>query len=96
MYKADHVNGLDETTGSEVPLFHPRRDRWESHFEVDAETGSINGKTPAGRATVNRLQMNSPLPLEARKQWMRSGCFLDRQPSKSGNLPLTNRGPILV
>jgi hypothetical protein len=42
-----------------VRLFHPREDRWEEHFRVAAESGTIEGLTPIGRATVMRLGMNS-------------------------------------
>jgi hypothetical protein len=69
--KSDYVTGMDETTQSEVLLFNPRRDAWEEHFEVDEGSGAIRGRTPVGRATVARLEMNSPTQLAARRQWMR-------------------------
>ncbi len=75
LFKADHLTGADAATGLEVRLFHPRQDRWDDHFQLDAETGSLQGLTPVGRATVLRLQMNSPLQLEARRQWMCLGLF---------------------
>jgi hypothetical protein len=75
LFKADHLTGEDALTGMAVPLFHPRTDSWEAHFEIDTETGSIQGRTPTGRATVARLQLNSPLQLEARRQWVRLGLF---------------------
>ncbi len=73
--KSDHRTGLDEITGSDCPLFHPRHDQWDEHFLVDKETGAIQGLTPVGRAVVARLQMNSPVQLEARRMWMRLGLF---------------------
>ena len=73
--KADALTGVDETTGNEVPLFHPRRDAWDDHFRVDRGSGQIHGLTPVGRATVARLQMNRPLQLAARQQWARLGLF---------------------
>ncbi|TMQ33016.1 MAG: HNH endonuclease [Planctomycetota bacterium] len=73
--KSDHVSGTDDQTGNSVRLFHPRQDHWEEHFEIIAETGVIHGKTPIGRATVHRLEMNSPAQQEARRQWMRLGLF---------------------
>jgi len=31
-HKSDHTTGVDPETGRELPLFDPRRDRWERHF----------------------------------------------------------------
>jgi hypothetical protein len=73
--KSDRISAQDETTGSETPLFHPRRDRWQGHFRVDRDTGRIEALTAIGRVTATRLQMNSSLQLEARRQWMRLGLF---------------------
>jgi hypothetical protein len=73
--KSNHLTGLDETTQIGQRLFHPRRDRWDHHFLVNSDTGVIQGTTPSGRATVARLQMNTPQQLEARKVWMRLGLF---------------------
>jgi 5-methylcytosine-specific restriction endonuclease McrA len=30
--KGPNLSGLDPATGSIVPLFHPRSDRWANHF----------------------------------------------------------------
>ncbi len=73
--KSDHVSGWDDVSAAEVPLFHPRRDRWEDLFEADATTGTINGRTPAGRATVARLQMNGTVQQDARRLWARLGLY---------------------
>jgi hypothetical protein len=73
--KSDHLTGTDGETGSTVRLFHPRQDRWDEHFEVIPETGLIQGKTPIGRATVDRLEINNLVQQEARKQWMHLGLF---------------------
>jgi hypothetical protein len=73
--KADHLTGWDEITQSEVRLFQPRLDRWEAHFQVEQETGAIQGTTPVGRATIERLEMNRSSQLEARRLWMQLGLF---------------------
>jgi hypothetical protein len=76
LHKSDHLTGPDEAAqGGEVRLFHPRKDRWEEHFRVAEGTGVIEGLTPVGRATAARLQMNGPLQIDARRQWMRLGLF---------------------
>jgi hypothetical protein len=75
LHKSDRLTGMDDTTESESRLFHPRQDRWEEHFRIDRETGALQGLTPVGRASVSCLQINAPLQLEARRQWMRLKLF---------------------
>jgi hypothetical protein len=72
--KAAHLHRVDELTGVETPLYHPRQDRWEDHLQVMPD-GVIVGKTPVGRVTVRTLKMNAALQIEARRQWMRLGLF---------------------
>lgn len=58
LHKSDQTEAADPATGQLVPLFNPRVDSWEAHFcwrEYDAE-----GLTPTGRATIGKLQLNSP------------------------------------
>ncbi|HWX41043.1 MAG TPA: HNH endonuclease signature motif containing protein [Blastocatellia bacterium] len=76
VWKADHLTGVDGATQSAASLFNPRRDSWDYHFSVDVEEGLIQGLTPAGRATVNRLKMNAGLQVAARRQWIRLGLFV--------------------
>lgn len=73
--KSVHLDGSDPETGGVARLYHPRRDRWAEHFRIDATTGAVIGLSPSGRATVTRLQMNSPAQLTARRQWMRLDLF---------------------
>jgi len=75
LYKSDQLEGLDELTGEIVRLFHPRQDRWDEHCRIDMVAGSILGRTSTGRATVAILQMNRPIQLAARRQWMLLGLF---------------------
>lgn len=56
----DHSNGI-------VRLFHPRRDKWSQHFEIDMETGAIKPLTPEERVTVFLLQINDPERVMDRK-----------------------------
>jgi hypothetical protein len=69
------VNGSDPESEAVVRLFHPREDQWEDHFQVAPENGEIVGRTPIGRATVARLEINSAAQVAARQQWMRLGLF---------------------
>lgn len=60
---------VDDETGALVPLFNPRTDAWHEHFRYEPESGTVVGLTPAGRATVARLDLNDPRRLIARGYW---------------------------
>ncbi len=75
LFKADCREAPDPETGLTVPLFHPRDDVWSQHFAIDGPDGTIVGLSPVGRATIDRLRMNTQSQIEARKQWMRLGLF---------------------
>jgi hypothetical protein len=73
--KNNLVEATDRETQAVVRLFDPRQDSWDDHFRVDAESGLIAGITAIGRATVDRLNMNSRTQRRARLQWIRLGLF---------------------
>jgi hypothetical protein len=75
LWKSDHVSGTDPETGGETRLFHPREDGWDEHFRLDHETAMIVGLTSIGKASVNRLQMNSDAQATARRYWLRLGLL---------------------
>jgi HNH endonuclease len=75
LFKSDFETGQDEESQSESALFHPRRDIWDEHFQVDSESAEVVGITPVGRATVARLQVNRPRQLMARRRWILLGLF---------------------
>lgn len=52
------MEALDPATGDIVPLFHPRVQDWKEHFAWDDSGLVMYGLTPAGRATVECLQLN--------------------------------------
>jgi hypothetical protein len=60
-------------TGEVVPLFHPRRQRWSDHFRWSLDGIEIVGISPVGRVTVEALNMNHPLVVEARRRWVTVG-----------------------
>jgi hypothetical protein len=70
LHKSDATTIRDEIEARDVPLFHPRRDRWDDHFRFDSENAMIVGLTATGRVTVARLKLNSAFQLRARRQWM--------------------------
>jgi 5-methylcytosine-specific restriction endonuclease McrA len=57
LHKGPNLAGIDPDTGQMVPLFNPRTQRWEDHFDWD--DAWILGRTPVGRATVRVLAMNA-------------------------------------
>lgn len=59
-HKYNRTEATDPSDEALVPLFHPRRQNWESHFEWSEDYSRLVGITSTGRATVEMLQMNSP------------------------------------
>ena len=66
LHKGSDIASFDPATGELTLLYNPRKQQWESHFELDWATGRIHGKTPEGRATVQLLRMNHPERIEER------------------------------
>lgn len=64
LHKGPNLTGIDPDTGAVTELFHPRRQRWEDHFEWEGVY--IAGKSPAGRTTVRVLAINSEEQLDLR------------------------------
>jgi hypothetical protein len=52
------TTGRDPLTHQERPLFHPVQDVWAEHFAWTPEGQWIVAKTPIGRSTVERLDLN--------------------------------------
>lgn len=70
LHKGPNIAGIDHETGKFQPLFNPRTDNWNEHFQF---VGFIIGKkTPSGRATVNVLDLNAPRRLQLRAWLARS------------------------
>lgn len=74
-HKGPNIAGIDRVTSSTklVRLFHPRRHKWDYHFEWDG--ARLIGKTPIGRVTVNILAINDPGMMELRRELIREGVF---------------------
>jgi hypothetical protein len=65
-HKGPNLTGIDPESGNITPLFHPRNERWEAHFELRDVT--IVGLTPVGRATVQVLNMNAAERVQLRAE----------------------------
>ena len=57
-YKFTATFAIDLLTGELVPLFNPRKDDWNNHFQWTENFTIIKGRTPIGRATILRLKLN--------------------------------------
>ena len=76
LWKSNITTGWDTLTGQRVPLFNPRRDRWDEHFAVvGADNDRIVGHSPSGRATIDQLRMNAASQCEARRWWTKIDLF---------------------
>lgn len=69
--KGPNLVTLDPDTRALVPLFHPRRDPWDDHFEYHGS--HLFGKTSTGMATIRLLQMNSEERVELRTELQAAG-----------------------
>ena len=70
LHKGPNLAGIDADTGELAPLFNPRSDRWEEHFELRGSV--IVGLTPTGRTTVRVLDMNAPERVRLRASLFRA------------------------
>lgn len=57
LHKGANLTGIDPETNRVSTLFHPRRHRWEEHFEWRGIY--LTGTTAIGRTTVRVFNMNS-------------------------------------
>ena len=73
LHKGPNLSSVDPMSGDVVPLFHPRRDQWQEHFEL--RVALILGRTPTGRATVQLLQVNARRRVELRASLIADGSF---------------------
>jgi hypothetical protein len=72
-YKGMRTSAPDPITGTSVPLYNPRRQRWTDHFVWTDGGTRIEGLTPSGRATVEGLRLNRPVLTTARRAWIIAG-----------------------
>lgn len=72
-FKGPNIAGIDPQGQADVAiqLYHPRKDIWRDHFELDG--GVLVGKTPAARATIFVLRINEQQAIEFRELLLESG-----------------------
>jgi hypothetical protein len=72
-HKGSDIASIHPETGEVVALYHPRRDRWSSHFQLS--DGQFVPLTAIGRVTVRLLQLNHPDRVEERQRLIAAGRF---------------------
>jgi hypothetical protein len=72
-HKYDKMEAPDPVGGAPVPLYHPRRQRWEEHFAWSDDFTLIVGRTPTGRATVEALALNRSGVVNLRRLLLQHG-----------------------
>ncbi len=58
-HKGTDIASIDAETGLLQALFHPRRDNWPDHFELNPD-GVLLARTAAARVTIQLLRLNKP------------------------------------
>lgn len=72
-FKGSDITSVDPITGVIVPLFNPRSQIWEEHFQI--LEGEIVPITVAGRATARLLRLNLMSRIEVRKTLAQAGRY---------------------
>ena len=66
LHKGPNLAGIDPVGKKIEPLYHPRTQPWNDHFEFVGR--DVAGKTPCGRATVHVLGMNAQSRVNLRQE----------------------------
>lgn len=72
-FKSDAQTAIDPETGQRVPLYNPRAQDWNAHFQWSDNGTQLIGLTPIGRATISKLRINRDLAVRARERWVKAG-----------------------
>jgi hypothetical protein len=89
-HKGPNLAGLERigTASTLVPLFHPRRHKWDRHFRWSGPI--LVGRTPVGRVTIQVLDMNDPRASGPPRRADRRRTIS----TQTARAPLTEPGPI--
>lgn len=71
--KSDKTECFDPITKTTNPIFNPRTQNWNKHFEWSEGGAIILGKTPVGRGTVELLKLNDERVVAVRREWILAG-----------------------
>jgi hypothetical protein len=73
LHKGDRHTAQDLLTSAMTPLFNPRHEEWDEHFDWADEGVIIVGLTPTGRATLAALKLNRESLVASRRLWVSLG-----------------------
>ncbi|MEX2172796.1 MAG: HNH endonuclease [Pirellulaceae bacterium] len=73
LQKGPNLSAIDPASSSLVPLYQPRTNQWDDHFNLDG--ASIVGRTAIGRATVRLLQLNDRKRMRLRTLLLARGAW---------------------
>lgn len=76
--KGSQTTALEFDSQAEVPLFNPRVDEWDVHFEWNGDI--VVARTTIGKATIAALALNRPLIRGIRQEEAMRG----RHPPRKG------------
>jgi len=73
-FKGSDLSSVDwDEGGAIVPLFNPRQQSWDDHFQLDGLR--IVPLTAVGRVTASLLQMNAPQRIRERRLLIELGVY---------------------
>jgi hypothetical protein len=72
-HKGSDFATIHPRTKEIIPLFNPRRQKWEEHFMLN--NAHIEGMTPIGIATARLLKFNTPTRLLERQILIEQGSY---------------------
>lgn len=72
-FKGNQTHGRDPFSGRRVRLFNPRTQKWSRHFRWSEDRTKIVGRTACGRATVLAVNLNNPIAVTVRENWVKAG-----------------------
>jgi hypothetical protein len=81
-HKYTKTYGKDPASGILVPLFHPRKQRWDEHFAWNDNATLVIGASPTGRATVEILRLNREGLVNLRRLLFSAGEHPPKEPAE--------------
>lgn len=75
--KGSDIASVDPKTHKIVPLYNPREQKWNRHFQLNGAL--IEGITASGRATVSLLQINDIERVNYRLGLIEAGHYPNRK-----------------
>ncbi len=74
------TTAIDQITGEEVRLFHPRLELWSAHFAWIENYSQVLGISAIGRVTVDCLKLNRLGLVNLRRALHKAGCHPPENP----------------